>query len=101
MRASMFNVSVPVDDQTDTGDVFLMNTFTDAQIVVSRDVVDLIARLETRAPETTDEREAVEQLAEQGFVVADRESELRELRGFFREVRESTDSLNVTVLTTL
>lgn len=103
MQASMFNVRVPLEER---GDVFLMNTFTDAQLIVSRDVVDLLDRLgEVRADETTalsdHERAAIDQLAEQGFVVTDRDTERRDLRAYFRDVRESSDTLRVTVLTTL
>ena len=99
MQASMFNVRVPLEGSGD--DVFLMNTFTDAQVIVSSDVVDLLDRLNDRITLSDRERAAVEQLAEQGFVVADRETERRDLRAFFREVRESTDTLKVTILTTL
>ena len=42
MQPSMFNVRVPLEDR---GEVFLMNTFTDAQIIVSRDVADLLDRI--------------------------------------------------------
>ncbi|HET7699190.1 MAG TPA: radical SAM protein [Vicinamibacterales bacterium] len=98
MQASMFNVRVPLDQ----GDaVFLMNTFTDAQLIVSRDVVDLLDRVHAREVFSDEERDTVEQLVEQGFLVRDRESEREELRGFFRDVREGTDTLKVTVLTTL
>jgi len=103
MQPSMFNVRVPVADQRD-GDVFLMNTFTDAQLIVSRDVVDLLDRLgngAAAAPSTPEERDAIGQLAEHGFVVESRDAERDELQRFFREVRENTDTLKITVLTTL
>ena len=45
MQPSMFNVRVPLEDRNE---VFLMNTFTDAQLIVSRDVAALLDR--TRAP---------------------------------------------------
>ena len=98
MQASMFNVRVPLEDRSD---VFLMNTFTDAQLIVSPDVVDLLDRVDRTSPLTDQERTTVEQLVEHGFLVTDRETERRELRAFFRDVRESSDTLKVTVLTTL
>jgi uncharacterized protein len=98
MQASMFNVRVPLEDRNE---VFLMNTFTDAQLIVSRDVVDLIDRVDGFEPETESERETLEQLVENGFVVTDRATEREDLTRFFREVREDTDTLKVTVLTTL
>ena len=84
MQASMFNVRVPLE-QSD--DVFLMNTFSDAQLVVSRDVVDLIDRVHLAGDFSPVERETVEQLREHGFLVRDRESEREDLRAFFRERR--------------
>ena len=105
MQPSMFNVRVPLEDSREGGDVFLMNTFSDAQLIVSSDVVDLLDRLELGAPEASvwnaDERATLAELSEHGFIVETRDAERRELRQFFRDVRESTDSLKVTVLTTL
>jgi len=98
MQSSMFNVRVPLEGGDD---VFLMNTFTDAQLIVSRDVVDLLDRLETGAEPVPEHQDAIAQLAEHGFVVADRMTERRDLKQFFRDVRESKDLLKVTVLTTL
>jgi len=96
----MFNVRVPLPQ---SGYVFLMNTFTDAQILATPDVVSLLDRLGAGQPvgATTDERDALAQLSEHGFVVADRAAERQALEAFFRDVRESTDQLRVTVLTTL
>jgi uncharacterized protein len=102
MQPSMFNVRVPLDDRSD---VFLMNTFTDAQLIVTSDVVDLLDRLErdgSAAPALDAvERETVSQLAEHGFIVETRDAERRDLQQFFREVRDNTDTLKITVLTTL
>jgi uncharacterized protein len=104
MQPSMFNVRVPLDSASTSGDVFLMNTFTDAQLIVSRDVAALLDRVADAggaAGFSRAEREALSTLAEQGFLVRDRESERLELERFFRDVREGTDRLGVTVLTTL
>jgi len=98
MQASMFNVRVPLEDRNE---VFLMNTFTDAQLIVSRDVVDLLDRVEGFEPATETERGTLEQLAANGFVVTDRAKERQDLEEFFREVREGTETLKITVLTTL
>src|SRR5262249_21079341 len=107
LQSSLFNVRVPLaDERGHRGDVFLMNTFTDAQLIVSGDVVDLLDRLDGRsAPNfsglSDEERATIEQLSEHGFVVPDRDTERRELSDFFREVRENADTLKITVLTTL
>jgi uncharacterized protein len=99
MQPSMFNVRAPIDG---SADVFLMNTFTDAQIIVSADVIDLLDRVDRQpVPRTEEERSALELLTEHGFVVNDRTTERQALQEFFREVREGTDTLKVTVLTTL
>jgi uncharacterized protein len=103
MQPSMFNVRVPLDEIAGGDDVFLMNTFTDAQVVVSGDVAGLLDRLgsDPAASLTGEEQTALATLSEHGFVVSDRQAEREKVEAFFRDVRESTDRLRVTVLTTL
>jgi uncharacterized protein len=99
MQASIFNLAVPLPDG---GDVFLMNTFTDAQLVVSRDVAALLDGREVPdPPRQAGAGEALETLREHGFIVPDRESERQALDRFFSELRHDTGELRVTVLTTL
>ena len=102
MQPSMFNVRVALEDRNE---VFLMNTFTDAQLIVSREVSDLLDRVGTEAawPAVLDDekREALSTLTDNGFIVESREIDNRNVEDFFRDVRESTDQLRVTVLTTL
>jgi uncharacterized protein len=100
----MFNVRVPLEGLAGTTDVFLMNTFSDAQLIVSEDVAKLLDRLASGADPrgfAPPEREAIETLTEHGFVVEDREAERRRLEEFFTTVREDGSELRVTVLTTL
>ena len=70
MQTSRFNVTVPLADRQE---VFLMNTFSDAQLLVSPDVASLLDRIangESRfSPE---EGEAIDALVENGFVVESR-----------------------------
>jgi uncharacterized protein len=102
MQTSMFNVRVPLEEVGAGSDVFLMNTFTDAQVIVSADVAALLDRLGNASSTfTPEERAALATLAEHGFVVGDREAERNQVEAFFRDVREDTDQLRVTVLTTL
>lgn len=102
MRPSMFNTRVPLAGRDD---VFLMNMFTDSQLVVSRDVVDLLDRLNTtpNLAATLDDtaRSALRDLMEHGFIVKDRETEWAALDRFFHDVREDPSELRVTALTTL
>ena len=95
----MFNLQVPLPA---TNEVFLMNTFSDAQLLVSSDVPALFDRV-SRGDATfnTEERETLNALADNGFIVESREAERRGLEEFFRTVREDTHALKVTVLTTL
>ena len=99
MQPSMFNVRVPLDGE----EVFLLNTFTDAQLIVSSDVAALLDRIEAppAAPWTSDEREALATLADNGFVVDGRDADYRNLREFFQNVHESREQFRMTVLTTL
>jgi uncharacterized protein len=99
MQPSIFNVQVPLPDRNE---VFLMNTFSDAQLLVSPDVtalLDSVARGD--ATFTPEERDTLNTLAENGFLVTSYEAERRGLEQFFRDVREDTEQLRVTVLTTL
>ncbi len=103
MQPSMFNLRVPLEARDD---VFLMNTLTDAQLVVSSDVAALLDRAaagDCRAvrPRSQDEREALELLRENGFLVESRADDRRALDTYLSGVKSSTDELNVTLLTTL
>jgi len=101
MRPSAFNLRVPMP----TGEVFLMNTLTDAQVVVSSDVVALLDRLATgtlhEPGAATDERAALETLASHGFVVRNLAAERAALESNFGEFREDASQLRITILTTL
>jgi uncharacterized protein len=102
MKPSLFNLRVPLSEREE---VFLMNTLTDAQLVVSPDVAALLDRFTDAAPGEDaagpDERQAVDVLVENGFLVPDRETERRRLDEYFTVVRNHTGELHVTVLTTL
>lgn len=104
MQSSIFNLRVPLESRSD---VFLMNTMTDAQLIVSRDVADLLSRfdepIEASALQALDanEREAVALLADNGFIVPDRRAERAERDEFFVRTKASTEELHVTVMTTL
>ena len=108
MQPSIFNNRVQLPDEN----VFLMNTFTDAQLVVSPDVVGLLDRLtdgsddsaDERAPErrfSESERDALEELRRHGFVVESRDAERQARDAYFVEHHENAEELHLTVLTTL
>src|SRR6185503_13751867 len=104
MQQSMFNLRVPLPER---GEVFLMNTLTDAQLIVSEDIAGLLDRLSADpasvAPErlSDDDREALVTLTEHGFIVPSRASDTEALNKFFTDYREDTEQMRVTVLTTL
>src|SRR5437868_3144351 len=104
MHQSQFNLRVPLPE---SHEVFLMNTLTDAQLIVSEDIAGLLDRLsvatDSVAPDRleTDEREALVTLTEHGFIVPGRETDREALNKFFTDYREDTEQLRVTVLTTL
>jgi uncharacterized protein len=99
MQPSMFNVQVPVPERNE---VFLMNTFSDAQLLVSPDVTGLLERLtQGQVSFDAEERETIESLVENGFIVDSRETERHSLDEYFTNLREDTDQLRVTILTTL
>ena len=104
MQPSMFNLRVPLKARDE---VFLMNTLTDAQFIVSPDVAALLDRAGAGDERVTlddfgaDEREAMDLLCDNGFLVQDRQTERRALDRFFAGVKSDTAELNITVLTTL
>ena len=97
MKPSMFNLRVPLPARDE---VFLMNTITDAQLVVSSDVVALLDRSDLDAADA-DEREALDLLWENGFLVESREADRERLDQYLAEVKSNKTELNITVLTTL
>jgi uncharacterized protein len=99
MRGSIFNLRVPLDD----GRVFLMNTLTDAQVVVTPDVAALLDRDAPMGPDAVDAEthEALEALAEHGFLSDGRAADRAALTRYLDAVRSDTSELNVTILTTL
>jgi uncharacterized protein len=99
MQASRFNVQVPLPDRNE---VFLMNTFSDAQLLVSPDVAALLERISAGQSRFDDEeRDTVDALVDNGFLVESRDDETRSLDQYFHTLREDTEQLRVTVLTTL
>jgi len=96
----MFNLRVPLPARDE---VFLMNTLTDAQLIVSSDVAALLdpSASINGSPLDAEAREALALLSENGFLVADRESDRRALDNFFGDLRTDASQLRVTVLTTL
>src|SRR5262249_52425150 len=100
MQASSFNLRVPLPEKDE---VFLMNTITDAQLLVSADVAALLDRPHPDGLHAVadGEREALELLVENGFLVESREADRRRLDNYLDGVKQNTEELNVTVLTTL
>jgi len=100
MQPSVFNVRVPLPGE----DVFLMNTLTDAQLVVSPDVAALLDRIDGRASFEAlagEERETADLLRDNGFLVEDRGSDHLALDRYFSRITSDSSELHVTVLTTL
>jgi uncharacterized protein len=101
MQPSIFNVRVPLPERNE---VFLMNTLTDAQLLVSPDVIDLLDRCSGEGAvrvASEDERATVTLLAENGFLVENRDADRQALDRFFSAVKNDTAELSVTLLTTL
>ena len=98
----MFNLRVPLEARDE---IFLMNTLTDAQLVVSRDVDDLLDRAAQGVfigwTPSNEEREALDLLTENGFLVEDRATDRRNLDTYLAGVKSDSSELNITLLTTL
>src|ERR1700736_4480375 len=98
MQSSIFNLRVPLPTRDE---VFLMNTITDAQLVVSSDVAALLDRAHrgelAAAKPSDEERHALELLWENVFLVESRDADRRRLDQHLGEVKGNTEELNVTV----
>jgi uncharacterized protein len=97
MQPSIFNIRVPIADRDD---VFLLNTLTDAQLVVSSDVAALLDRRSFDSL-TDSEREAIDVLKENGFFVSDYAADRKALDEYFHGIKHSNEELHITILTTL
>lgn len=97
MASSIFNLRVPLNDN----EVFLMNTLTDAQLVVSSDVAALLDGPQNPAALDKESREAFELLEENGFITPGREYDRATLTNYLTAVSSDTSELNITLLTTL
>jgi uncharacterized protein len=101
MQPSIFNLRVPL---TARGEVFLMNTLTDAQLVVSEDVAQLLDRAaDAHSLDALDDeaRAALDVLTENGFLVASRDADRTALDKYFKTIKSDPTELHITVLTTL
>jgi len=101
----MFNLRVPLEERDE---VFLMNTLTDSQLLVSSDVAALLDRcpdddeIDALEPQKRVEtRNAIEMLRDQGFLGQGRDADRRLLDRYLSRIKSDTSELNITVLTTL
>jgi uncharacterized protein len=105
MHPSIFNLRVPLSGGGGASDdVFLMNTLTDAQLIVSSDVAALLDRVATTGEPgqlDVDALEAVNVLKDNGFLVADRAEDQQALDRFFARTAADNTELHITILTTL
>lgn len=99
MPGSIFNLRVPLDD----GRVFLMNTLTDAQVIVASEVAAMLepGAAPRRHAVDAETSEALAALAEHGFLSAGRDADRAALDRYLDTVTRDTTELNITVLTTL
>jgi uncharacterized protein len=97
MQPSIFNLRVPIAGRDD---VFLMNTLSDAQLLVSSDVAALLDRQDFDGLNDT-ERGALDLLTENGFFVSSHDADRKALESYFHSVKHGSSDLHITVLTTL
>jgi len=96
MHPSIFNLRVPLPDDS----VFLMNTLTDAQMVVSSDVAALLDAPDMDEADAA-AKEAFDLLVDQGFLTEGRDHDRAALTHYLTTMAADTSELNVTILTTL
>ena len=97
----MFNVRVALPARDE---VFLMNTLSDAQLLVSSDVAALLDEELDRNGVwivESDKRDAIQTLLENGFIVPNRDHDRIALDRHLARVKSDNSELHVTILTTL
>ena len=97
MKSSIFNLRVPLPND----DVFLMNTLTDAQAIVSSDVAALLDGDVNPDLLDVETRQTFDELVENGFATPGRDHDREALNRYLDQMTSDTSELNVTVLTTL
>lgn len=98
MKLSAFNVDLPLDSFD--GNRVVYNTFTDSTCIWTPEL-DQVAQRACRGMELSkDERQAVEELAELGFLVPQGVNEDRELEYWFQKVKFDSSVFQVTLLPT-
>src|SRR6476646_6955007 len=96
MKSSIFNLRVPLGDDT-----FLMNTLTDAQVILSSDATALLDSGVDRNTLDEEARATFDELVENGFITPGRDHDRDELTRYLDQITSDTSELNITVLTTL
>jgi uncharacterized protein len=97
MVSSIFNLRVPLPGD----DVFVMNTLTDAQVIVSADVASLLDRSVDPDGLDAEDRDAFETLVEHGFITPGRHRDRLALVDHLDRLTGDTSALHVTILTTM
>ena len=78
MPASIFNLRVPLGND----DVFLMNTLTDAQVIVSADAAALLDGAVNVSALDHEAREAFDLLVDNGFITPGRDYDRQSLNNY-------------------
>jgi uncharacterized protein len=97
MPSSIFNLRVPLPGD----DVFLMNTLTDAQLIVSQDVAALLDQSVEPDALEDEARDAFNVLVDNGFITPGRDHDRHALTNYMASVSSDSSELNITLLTTL
>ncbi len=98
MAPSIFNLRVPVPGDQ----VFLWNTLTDAEAIVTADVAALLeAPPGSPLPLDADTREALHALTEHGFLTNGRDADRLALAEHLHAVTHDHSELHISILTTL
>jgi uncharacterized protein len=97
MKLSRYTIFI--DDFPDPGKTLAFHTRTQAQVVIDRQLRDLLARLPGPAPDEP-ARQAFSALERMGILAADAVDEWAALEEWFRALKTDTSCLTATVLTT-
>ena len=97
MKASKFNVIIPIDDK----ESLIFNTFSDSRVMANSSVIKAIENCDQQENLSNEQKKHLIQLCELGIIREDEVDEDKELEYWFHRLKFDSKTLNATILTTM
>jgi len=97
MKPSRFNVIIPLKNDT----FLIFNTFSDSRVVVNKPILETIKQCKCPELLTNEQKKQLDDLKNLGIILSDASDEDKQLEYWFQRIKFDSDTVNVTVLTTM